>query len=577
LSRHSKALAAAVLGVCGVAAYATGLFSLFQGDDQFQVVQNAAVSSFNLPMLFQGGTAYDPSQSTTHLIGYYYRPLMETAYAFIYALFGATPFAFHLIQLLLVILCAFLAFRLFSQFLPLTSSIVLSIIFLIHPMTSQDVFAITKMGDVLFLLFGLLALYLLVKSRSARSLWGVVFCLFLCLLAKESGILFVGAAGLYLLSFDRHRLPRFLLILTPLFALYLLLKVSATGLFTVPDNAPIALLSLSDRLLTTPSIIAFYFGRLVFPLPLANAYHWTVTSPTTTGFVLPLLLDLAIAVLIVLAGLAIGRRLERKYSGLYWFFAVWVAAGLAAHSQLIALDMTAVETWFSFSMIGILAMAGIGWLAIWPMLHRRVGRRMVLALGLAVLLALGVRTAWRGLDWENFNTLNQVDLAASPEAFQAEVIVAQTLAQQGHFTDALARANHAVSVFPCVITYTTQGVMLTQLERYPEANAAFQSALSIHRPRTYSVDVVYYDLATLTLFYGDPSANIALLTNAVHQFSNDGHLWVALAVADQRNHDQKGAEIAIQNAFQLGAANQAQVDLVKSGQLLLVPTHPTFG
>ena len=191
---------AIIILILGFAVYATGLTTPFQsGDDFNQIVNNIPVHSItNIRLFFTSSTFYN-SQATAPLTGIYYRPLMTTVFSIIYTLFGSHAFAFHLVQLLLCIGSAFILYLFFRySFKPLLA-LLLSLIFLVHPLSSQAVFSISSMQDILFFFFGILALWLLLRFDSIKSLLLVAVCLLLSLLSKETGVVFIVIALLYLI------------------------------------------------------------------------------------------------------------------------------------------------------------------------------------------------------------------------------------------------------------------------------------------------------------------------------------------------------------------------------------------
>ena len=140
--------------VLGFAVFFSGLMNSFQGDDLPQIVDNPVVHSIShIEIFFEGSTFYNGG-GIAPLSGVYYRPLMTTAFSVIYTIFGAHPFYFHLFQLFLGIGSVFLLYLVFCYFISPTLSLVLSLIFLVHPLNSQVVFAIPWMQDTLFSFLG---------------------------------------------------------------------------------------------------------------------------------------------------------------------------------------------------------------------------------------------------------------------------------------------------------------------------------------------------------------------------------------------------------------------------------------
>jgi tetratricopeptide (TPR) repeat protein len=424
------------------------------------------------------------------------------------------------------------------------------------------------MQDALFFFFGILAIWLLLRFRSASSLFLVAACLTLSLLCKETGILFVAMA-LYLVCRDRARLYRFIGIMVVPISVYLALKVNATGLNTNPSNAPIDAIDLGGRLLTVPSIVLFYITKLVWPLQLASAYYWVHPTFSVQYFVLPLLIDLAVVALIVYVGFAIRKRGTEAQRRTYWFFVAWTALGLLAHLQIIPLDMTVSEPWMYFPIAGVLGMIGIAVSTLAKSV--RIDRRILIAMSLALLMLFGLRTALRGTDWSSAYTLAQHDIVVSPEDYSAELSISIHLATQGDIGGAIQHVSNAIRVYPTFSEYDDLGVDLIAVGKYPQAKDALVTALSYQQ--TY---YAYDSLGALTLWYGDPNANKVFLLSALEKYPQDGKLWLYLAVQDQRNHDNAGAKVAIYNAYTYGAGDQNLYTEIMNNVPISLPSHPTM-
>jgi hypothetical protein len=558
-------VSAVIILVAGVATFFSGISNPFIGDDNSQIVNSLPVHSItNIGTFFTSGTFY---AGNDQLGGPYYRPLMITVYSLLYTIFGPNPLYFHLFQLLLCVSSAIILYFFFRYSFKPALALPISLIFLVHPINSQVVFAMPKMGDALFFFFGILALWLLIRFHSIRSLLAVAVCLLLSLLAKETGILFVAMALVYLIGFNRGRLYPFIGIMLLPIALYVALDISSTGLNHNPYNSPIDNLDLGGRLLTAPSIVLFYLTKFVWPLQLASAYYWVHPTFSFQYFVLPLAVDLAVIAGIVYIGSQVRNRGTKAQHRTFWFFATWLALGLIAHLQIIPLDMTVSENWFYFPMVGILGMTGITLSIFAPSI--RVDRRIFVAIISVLIVLLGIRTAARGADWSNEYTLAQHDVAVSPEDYSADVLIAGYLDHQGNLAGAREYANNAVSAYKTGSTYNALGSALYTSGDYAQAKQAYLTALTYQQ-----VSLIYDNLASLTLYYGDPSQNRSFLISAVQMFPQDGTLWLRLAVFDQRNHDNADAKVAISNAYTYGAGNQVAYTQIMNDAPITIPSRP---
>jgi hypothetical protein len=538
--------AALIITLIGFASLYTGLnHPFFLIDDLDQIVNNLPVHSIkNIGLFFKGATFYN-GQGTAPLTGVYYRPLMITTFSLVYTLFGPHAFYFHLLQLLLCIGSAVLLYMVFRYFFNPLLSLVLSLIFLVHPINSQAVYSLPSMQDALLFFFGILGMWLLLRFRSVRSLWLVAVCLYLSLLAKETGILFVAMALLYLFWFDRKRLLSFVgIVILPVVA-YLILKTHAVGLLgRNPQDAPIDNLTLGGRLMTLPSILLLYFTKLIFPWKLSSVYYWVYPTFSVRHVLLPLIIDITIVGLVVWLTFIVRKKTTKTQFYTYLFFAVWAGIGLAVHAQIIPLDYTANEHWFYFSMAGVLGMIGVVFLAF----QARIKPSWFIAVAVVLISILGVRTAVRGTDWSDLYTLSKHDIAASSDDYAGYNNVAYYLFQHGEYTEAKPYAERSVNIYPTWEAYDDLGTILASLGDYAGAAKAYHQGWQTGGDRYQ----LYQDMGLLTLVYGDPASNKQFLERILKKFPQSYELWMFVAIQEELLKDNANAKIAITNAARYG-------------------------
>ncbi len=173
--------ASLIIAITGFVVALTGLQSPFRGDDILQIVSATPVHSItNIGQFFQNSSFYNGNGAGFG--GIYYRPIMTTLFSIIYTFFGPSQLYFHLLQASMYIASAILLYLIFRYSFKPALSLVLSLIFLVHPLNSQVIFAIPSLDDVSFVFFGVLALWLLLRFYSVRSMWLVALSLFLSLL-----------------------------------------------------------------------------------------------------------------------------------------------------------------------------------------------------------------------------------------------------------------------------------------------------------------------------------------------------------------------------------------------------------
>jgi hypothetical protein len=524
----------------GLTTFFTGLNNPFQGDDGYQIVNNVPVHSIkNLLLLFRSSTFYNGQ----HLTGIYYRPMMSTVFAFIYTFFGAHPLAYHLVQLLFYISSAFILFLIYKHFFRQSLALFLALVFLVHPLNSQVVFAIPSMQDALFFFFGILGLWILMTYKSTRSLWAVALCLMLSLLSKETAILFIVMDLLYLFLFDRKRLNKFGGIVVVPAVLYLVLKINAVGLNGKQNGAPIDNLHLFGRLMNDPSIILFYITKFVFPWKLATGYYWTYPTFSVSHTLIPLIIDLLVVGFFIYFGMRVRRMLTKAKYYAFLFFSVMAVISLLPYLQIIPLDMTVCEDWFYPSIAGVLGMIGIAILTI----KVRVQPHWLIILAVILICSLGIRTAFRGTDYKSQYILAMHDLAVSKEDYSAMNNLSVGLTSQGEFKEAVVYAQRSVTIYPAVSNYNNLGVALQQLGNYSGATGAYDHALKYG-----SLSQTYENLGQIVLAYGQPPTNFQFFQKAINAFPKDYKLWIYIAILEGIEGNNTNAKKAIATASKYG-------------------------
>ncbi len=541
-----------VITVIGFVVYGVGLKNPFQGDDLPQIVNNVPVHSIaHIKLFFEGGTFYT-GNGLAPLSGVYFRPLMTTIFSLLYTLFGLHSLYFHVLQLLLCIGSAILLYLFFRCSFKALLSLVLALTFLIHPINSQVVYAISDMQDALFFFFGILALYILFRYKSRKSLLLVASALFLALLSKETAIFFVALAILYLFWSSRKRLYSFLMIMVVPIALWLVLKIHAVGLIgSNPHDGPIDTLSLTSRLLTAPSIMQFYITKLVFPWKLASAYYWTYRSFSVTHVLIPLVFDLVVIGIVGYVAVMIKRKASLPKYRAFLFFTAWATLGILATLQIIPLDFTAFEPWFYFPIAGVLGMIGVVASIYGRYVFQRVDRRAIYSVVLVLVLLLGLRTAVRGTDYRSAYILASNDIRASSQDYGAYNTLSYTLLNQGKFKQAAYDARRSISIFPTFDNYINLGSSLTDLGDYNGAIKAYDESL------TYSqYYVTYEDLAVVALLQKNSLNNQDYFINTLERYPQDSKLWMYFAIYEQKGGDNLIARIALRKASELGQVPQ---------------------
>ncbi|MFZ5933041.1 MAG: glycosyltransferase family 39 protein [Patescibacteria group bacterium] len=534
-----------IIIILGTIVFFNGLFNNFVGDDNSQIVDNIFVHSIkNISTFFGGSTFFNYGAQQG---GVYYKPLLNTLFSFIYTLFGPNPFFFHLVQVILHILNTCILFLLYKRFFSSSTSLFISLIFLVHPINSEAVFNISSTQEVLFFFFGITAMVLLSRFRSFGQLGFAGLLMFLSLLSKETGILFLLMSITYAFIFIRkYFLPVLGLSISGVI-LYSLLRINAVGISTNPLNAPITSINLMGRILNMPAMIFFYLKTFVFPLNLASSYHWVIKQVNFNQFFLPLTILILITIVLVFFAHILFKRSEEKYFKSYLFFCVWFISGLLLHLQIIPLDATVAERWFYFPIVGLLGMIGV----FLEMLPSKIKRERLLVVFIAIILLFSTRTFIRSFDWRNEFSLATHDIKVSPESFALENLIAKVLIDSGNFQEAKIYAEKSIELYPYVTNYINLGIIFLDMGDYQKAKESYLKALQFG-----DYYLVYENLAGLSLVYGEAEENINFIKSALQKFPQSSRLWLFLAILEYSDNNIENAKIAIRQAYKYDQSSQ---------------------
>ncbi|MDB5167368.1 MAG: hypothetical protein JWN26_513 [Candidatus Saccharibacteria bacterium] len=566
LDTLSSKRVALIFAAIGFITFIVCLNNPFQGDDITQIVENLPVHFIqNIGYFFTSSTFYNGQ----NLVGTYYRPLMTTAFSILYTLFQTSTAGYHIFQIALFSSGAFVLFLVLKRFVRQWLALLLALIFLVHPMNSQIVFSIACLQDTLMFFFGILALYVLITRTSWRSMIVVAVLLLLTLFCKESGLAYVVMSFAYLGFFDRKRIWKLIVVMAGPVVLYLTLKALAVGLLVGNANgAPIDHLSFGVRLLTSPSIVQFYFGKFVFPLSLSTCWYWTEQHFSTLGVLIPFLVDLAIAAVFVWLGRFVKRYGKRKDLYAYIFFACWTVLGIIPYLQITPLDMTACETWFCFSMIGVLAMLGLS-LPLVKIGRWKINLSWVLIVLIIAVSAFAVRTIVRGTNYSSQYNIAVHDLAVSQNDYSALNNIAQYMIDNQRYVEAKQYAQKSIAIFPGLGNYDNLGVAHQQMGDYKQAIDSYNTALSYG-----SMDFVYENLAQIYLAKWQDPTTEKFLQKALTQYPQDYKLLTYMAILKGAQGNNTSAQGYITKAAQYGAVPQLLYDRIVQNQPLVfsIPT-----
>lgn len=458
--------------VLGILIYANMLFNSFIGDDFVQISNNILIHSItNIPYIFTQGPTYD----TSGQINNYYKPILTTSFTILYAIFGENTFGYHFFQLILHIGNAILVYFLFRYFFKKELSFFLSIFFLLHPINTEAVVFISDLQDVMFLLFGLIALLLSIKKHHYTYLnYLIPILMLLSLLSKETGIVFFFIIPVFSVLFDRNQTLKRILQSLCAFIVYLTMRIGIAHIYfnNTIKIVPIQTVSFYQRMTTMPNIILFYIKTFFFPKDLLFYQSWIIQSINFKDFYLPIIFDCLFFILVIGFGFYLFNKAQ-KYFNQYIFFFLWFLIGLIVHLQFFPLDETVADRWFYFPIIGLLGILG----TLFTYFNFQKYIKIVIPILILIVCIFSTRDIIRNANWNNQETLYTHDAKNNPNSYQLIMGLAIVNYDNHNYTTAQKDYFRAISLFPSLTTYSYLGAFYLDTYQPKEAEYAYTKAL----------------------------------------------------------------------------------------------------
>jgi tetratricopeptide (TPR) repeat protein len=494
-------LAAALLSLLVVAAYANSLRNGFTGDDHVIIVQNKLITRLHaLPTLFARdywASSRNPNEAIPPPGTGLYRPVVLTTYALNYAVGGLSPVGYHAVNLLLHLLVTWLVYRLAWQLrLSPEGALAAAAIFAVHPLHTEAVTGIVGRAELLMAASVLGGLLLAVHGFR----WLAFGAFTLGLFAKEQAAVLPALLLLSGLCLDRSvststsnieprtvhlrrgiaRYGGYVLIL----AAYLAVRGYSLGGLRPPSlgflENPAAFADWPVRLLTLLKVAGRYLWLFVWPGPLSSDYSYNAI-PLARSVVDPGVLwsVLAWGSLIVAALWAFRRDGRVTFS-----IGLMVVTFLPVSNVIIPIGTLVGERLFYLPSAGLCLLAGWAWDRLYPRLTSRTGRVGAVALVAGLCLVLTVRTVARNQDWADNETLFRHDAQVVPENAKVYAYLGKALKDRGAHAEALQAYQTALRLYPDYAKSDAPfnagyGDALLQTGRVAEGVKALEQAVSL--------------------------------------------------------------------------------------------------
>lgn len=555
--KHKKIFALILFLIIGLAIYGNSFNNQLFWDDDDNIVNNVYIKDWQyLPNFFTESLISGAGQ-----VSNYWRPLLLISFAVDYRLWGMAPFGFHLTNILLHIIAAWLIFLLLNELIRIADSelaqsdsvnagrwftdksvwlpFLVSCLFLIHPLQTEAITYVAGRADPLSSVFCLLAIYYYVLYKQSNCLWqygaSLLFFLF-GLLTKEQVILLPLLIILVELVFfvkalDKKIIIKALKLSLPFLAMaaaYFAWRITVLNFNDILHGfAYDAVYSHSVwlRLLTFCSVILGYFKLLFIPLDLHMAREVTTVN---SFFSWPVVVFILLSALIFWLGLRTWAKDRLIAFGLWWFFII-----LLPRTNIFQINRPMYEHWLYLPMIGFwLALFCLAALFFKKIKNDNPGFGQKLFYASAILMAvyslsLGFLTIKRNKDWQNPVTFYKKNLAYTPNSFIQHNNLGMAYAATGQLADSVLEYQAAIKikdVYPQV--HYNLANSLRDLGRLNEAIVEYEKSILI----SPSFQAPYNHLLAIYVSSNDQAKAEDVLSRAKMEFDEFNYFYTAGAV-----------------------------------------------
>ena len=546
-------LHAAILVVGVLLVYGNSLEGSFHYDDFHSITWNPHIRDLrNIPAFFAQPQLFsvDPEKGM-------YRPVLLTTYALNYAVGEYEVGGYHLVNLLLHLVCVLLVWIIGSRVgCGERGALLAGLLFAVHPLASEPVNYISSRSESLAACF-FLGGFVLFIAGSRRQFGGALLCFAAGLLTKSVVIALLPLLALYewQVSGKPFRMSRHL----PLWGIGAAYLAIIVGNRFLGNSLAAAPRGWGEQLWTQCKGLIYYFKLLSMPVGL-NVEHQFFTS--ANPFQAPVLSS----IFLLLSLAFFGSRLISRRS---FFWLVWAVVTLMP-ATLVPLNVLVNEHRLYLPLAGLALLVGQNW----KRLEETVRVPQVM---LVLVLALGVLAFQRNRIWGDELSLWKDAAVRSPEMPRVHVHLGNALRERGERVEARDEYQAALRLEPeHRAARTNLGNLFYEAGgREPERAGEYWKKAAREYEQVLAVDPEYQEalnnLGSVYMMLGKLGDAERIYRRTVKRHPNfvDAHFNLGLVIARQERygeaigHFQRALELSAdaETYFELGNAQ------VRTGEL----------
>jgi Tfp pilus assembly protein PilF len=460
-----------------------------------------------------------------------------------------SPGWWHFNNILLHLICVFLAFRISSALgLKLIPAAFCALLFGIHPMRVESVAWVTERKDVLFGVFYLIALNFYINSVRLSSRKHNSFIIFLCfILALLSKIQAVSLPlSMLLIDYYFGRKLRINLVYEKWLYFFIALATGIAGIYFLNVGgeslgASHHYFSIFQRIFIGPYSFVIYVIKSLLPYKMVPIHPYP--NPDSWNFYASL----------VIAPSIVGStyyfyHTHKKIMVLgilfFTFNIMFLLQTLSAGQGFIADRFTYIAY---FGLFLIYA----SWLQ-WAMEHYTIFQRWIYLAVFLVLVIYGSINFEQNKVWKNDETLWTHQIKHHPEVFLPWIYRAVLYREEGKLDKALHDHNNAIALNPSDSgAYVSRGVTFFRFNMFEKALLDFNAAEKLD-PQNY---IIYKNRSNIYLKLGNYSKAQSELEKYISFNNSDSEMWAVLGMVYRTNKELTKSLNAFNRAIHLDKQN----------------------
>jgi len=522
----------------GFLIYANSFNNSFIKDDGTLIVENYLIK--NCRHIFE----IFKRSYTGH--GAYYRPLAIVSHLIEYPFYRLNPFGYHITNTVLHIFNAALVYLILNLlFRSNKLSLMTSLLFLVHPIQTEEVTYISGRCGLMgaFFLLSAFLFYLKYFQKSKRGVYyfGTLLCFILGVFSKEAVLVFPLILVLYNYCLNSEKQKPRALHYVPFFAIAILYYILRSTLGIIFVDKAIIWPGLFQRLFTMGSVFMNYISLLFFPFGLqgdrliliATSFEWLI-----------LFYWLVLVVLITLL-ISLSKGSKRIVFGLGWFFIM-----LLPVSQIIPLTVKGYMLTFEH----FLYLPSIGFFTILSLALLRIAqsklllKKVVTVFFVMLLVFYSLLTIKRNAQWRDPITFYELTLTQAPYSARNYDCLGRAYGSKGDYKRAIKAFQKAIELKSDYrLAYKDLGLAYTKIGQYQESIAALKKAIALNSEDAQTHNIIglaYSRMGWLDVAIESYQESLKIDPNYAQAHNNLGIVYEKKGLPDKAKQEyQKAAEL----------------------------------